>query len=751
MVGFQEGAADVEGGGARLDALRDAVALRLVWICVVGSVPLMWIFHKDGVEPVTTAVGMTLLLGLALCGLLVRSGHGLAGRRGLLGALLVGLVARSTILGGVNTVDFTIVVFVPLLASIMLSARAGWFLAGMAIASGLALVGAEHLGVLPPPRRATPPLGALGIQSVLFALGAIVGGGISRGIQLSLESSEESEQALRRTEERYAMAAAGANYGAWEWDMAADRVWLAPGVQEILGEPSEARVGAPSDWFHRTHPDDRERAWDAAARHIGGHGESFVAELRVRHAGGEFLWLESRGQAVRDEEGKAIRLVGSVTDIGAVREMREALEHRALHDALTGLPNRFLFQDRLDQALRRGRRAGPGAWAVLCFTLDGFKAINESFGHSSGDRLLVEIATRLRARLRDADSAARLGGDEFVVLFEGVGGADGATRASERLLRIFERPFRVGGAEVLARASGGLLIGTGDYREPEGALRDVEFAMRAAKAQADVRLAVFEPEMRRETRRLLELDAELVRALEEREFVPWFQPIVDLSSRYVTGWESLVRWEHDDGTYDLPGAFLPRAEEIGLLPDIDRMLVREACRRVADWSVIGPPQTLSVNLSPRQFTREDMADWLEGVLTWSGLPAERLQLEITERLLLDDRAGVRNTMSRLRALGVKLALDDFGTGYSSLGYLQSFPLDVLKVDRRFIQEVEGRVPGPICRAIVSLAHALGMEVIAEGVETDEQLAALLEMGCTRGQGWLFGEAESVRRPGMRAG
>ncbi len=746
-MGFPEGAVQDADPLLQLEELRDRLALRM--LKAVGLVAVLLIPLVQGRHPEmrSFSVGLFLLGGLAVGFWLIRAGRGLLGRWFLLIAMTAGLVARAALLGGADSPHFTMIAVVPLVASALLSARAGWGFAAAALLSGIALAVAEGAGLLPVPVRVDSPAVSVALVAALLGVGALVGSGLASGIRSALMQRRDAERGRRLTEERYALAAAGANYGAWDWDLATDTLWMAPGVAEILGEPAEARTVDANWWLLRTHPEDRRATWDGLPSNLARDEGTFRVEYRVRHASGGWIWVQSRGRAVEREDGRVVRAVGSFTDIGDVRAMRESLEHRALYDGLTGLPNRALFVRRLSERIGEGGRP----WALFFVDLDRFKTLNDTFGHAAGDRILAQVADRLVAALSPADVVARVGGDEFAVLLADVDGLVDSEARTERALEAIGRPLSVDGSEVELRPSAGLLVGDGGSCSAQDAMRDVDYAMYAAKDEADLRYAVFHPSMRRELRAALELDLRLRRALENRAFVPWFQPIVDLETRRTIGWESLVRWEREDGSILLPGAFLPRAEEIGLLPDIDRQLVQEACAVVADWSVVGAPQTLSVNLSPRQFSRPDTVDWLAGILRKTGMPASRLQVELTEQTLLNDRGGVRETMRDLRDLGVRVALDDFGTGYSSLSYLESLPLDVLKIDRRFVQAGRGGVPGPICAAIVSMASSLGLVVVAEGVETEAQRDALLDLGCTQGQGWLFGRPSGTRTSSSRAG
>ncbi len=432
---------------------------------------------------------------------------------------------------------------------------------------------------------------------------------------------------------------------------------------------------------------------------------------------------------------------GMVKLAGASEERRFLLEryrHRALHDPLTGLPNRDLFLDRVDQALMRGRRSEAADFAVVFFDLDRFKVINDSLGHATGDALLVELADRVKEVLRGADTVARLGGDEFTVLLHGVVDEAACRAAVSRILRVFDTPFRVGEHEISVKASAGIVLGDSGYRDALDILRDADIAMYAAKEQPLETITIFDPAMRREVHGLHALDNELRAALDADAFVPWFQPIVDLETREIVGVEALARWPHG-GEVRSPAAFIPRAEETGLVRRLDRQIVAKACAAVAPRGEL----TLNVNLSAQQFLDPGLVDWLLGVLAETRLPARRLVVEVTESTLLGEFLSTRRAFARLREAGARIAIDDFGTGHSALSYLHRFELSCLKIDTSFVQERGPAGPGPICEAILSVADKLGIDKTAEGIETEAQRARLIELGCRVGQGFLFGRPAPI--------
>jgi diguanylate cyclase (GGDEF)-like protein len=420
-----------------------------------------------------------------------------------------------------------------------------------------------------------------------------------------------------------------------------------------------------------------------------------------------------------------------------------AMVHQALHDSLTGLPNRALFLDRLAHALSRRGSGGGGEVSVLFCDLDRFKTINDSLGHEAGDELLVAVARRILACLRGSDTAARLGGDEFVVLLEDVQSTAEAVAVADRITEAFRTPFAIVGREVYVSASIGIVRGSTDAEE---LLRNADVAMYRAKAEGSGRSAVFEPSMRAEVLDRLELEADLRRAQERGELEVHYQPIVALVDGELAGFEALARWRHPERGLVPPPAFIPVAEESDLIHELGRFVLETACRDAARWDI----GSITVNLSGRQLERADLVQQVADVLVATGLPAGRLVLEITETVLMHDSETTIDRLAALKALGVRLAVDDFGTGYSSLRYLSRFPIDLLKMAKPFVDGVGTEQGAALARTIVDLGASLGLAIVAEGIEQGVQLAQLRRLGCQYGQGYLFarplavGQADALR-------
>jgi diguanylate cyclase (GGDEF)-like protein/PAS domain S-box-containing protein len=547
--------------------------------------------------------------------------------------------------------------------------------------------------------------------------------------------------ALRASEERYALLARGANDGLWDWDMRTGRLFFSPRWKAMLGY-AEHEIGDDLDaWIELVHPDDRRAFEQAIAMHCHGGTPHLEAELRMRHKDGGSRWLLARGIALRDTNGAACRMAGSLTDITTRKAAEARLARSVLYDALTELPNRTLFIDRLHRAIERARRHPEYHFAVLFLDFDRFKVINDSLGHVIGDQLLVAIARRLQACLRTEDTVARLGGDEFAMLIDYIADMADAVQVAERIQRALAQPFDLSGHELFTSVSIGIALSMTGYEQPETVLRDADTAMNRAKAGGRARYELFDSGMHARVVALLRLETDLRRALEREEFEIHYQPIVALASGCTIGFEALVRWRHPKRGMLGPGEFLPVAEETGLIASIDWWVLRRACRQLAAWQTafrLNHPLSMSVNLSGRDFSRPDVADRIAQELRDVGLAGHSLRLEITESVIMEHSEIAAATLARLRAIGVQVSIDDFGTGYSSLSYLHRFPIDTLKIDRSFVSRIgtEGQNT-KIIQTIITLARDLGMQVIAEGVETLDQCNQLRELRCEYGQGFFF--------------
>jgi diguanylate cyclase (GGDEF)-like protein/PAS domain S-box-containing protein len=434
--------------------------------------------------------------------------------------------------------------------------------------------------------------------------------------------------------------------------------------------------------------------------------------------------------------------VASLTDISELKEAERQIYHQAFHDTLTSLPNRALFMEHLNMAMKRGKRREDYHFAVLYLDIDRFKLVNDSLGHSAGDHLLCAFANRLQDSLRDIDTLARLGGDEFIILLEDIEDSSYASKVAERLQQELKRPFMVNGKEVFAPASFGAVLNTKDYDLAADIIRDADAAMYHAKEMGRAQFKIFDKKLHEKVLHLLQRETDLRKAIHKNEFEIHYQPIVILKTASIIGFEALIRWRHPQLGLILPGSFISIAEETGLIIPITRIVVQRACRDLKSWQTQVNDLiklTMNVNISSKHFLQPSLLNDIEDILNQTGLPPDRLKLEITETVLMEDAEETVRLAHRLKDYGLQIVIDDFGTGYSSLSYLQRLPIDTLKVDRSFVSRIQDHPDGNrnIVEAIISLAHRLGMIVVAEGVETPAQYAILLDMNCQFGQGNLF--------------
>jgi diguanylate cyclase (GGDEF)-like protein/PAS domain S-box-containing protein len=547
-------------------------------------------------------------------------------------------------------------------------------------------------------------------------------------------------EAARRSEDRYKLAALGSNDGLWDWDIPSNALYSSDRWKMIVGLPPEANVSTHEQWLDYAHEEDRPALVEALRAHLDGERAHFEHEYRLRHASGDARWVLCRGIAVRDDAGRPVRMAGSLTDISEQRRVRDSLAQAARHDPLTNLPNRTLFSELLQRAIARSARSSAHQYAVLFIDLDGFKLVNDSLGHIIGDRFLIAISQRLQSQLRPGDSLARLGGDEFAVLCENFSTPEDACAIAERLLGALAEPFRIADHELFGSASIGIVLGGAQYRSVDAVLRDADIAMYRAKSSGRGGYEMFDPDMHATALARLTQETELRRAVERKEFSVFYQPIVELSTSRITGLEALLRWKRADGHIDSPAEFIAIAEETGLIIPLTSHVLVEACHQVAAWQqMFGRHLQLSVNVPSKLFSRANFVDEVESVLASSGLLPQSLQLEITESVLINHSEVVDQNFERLHEIGVAVHLDDFGTGYSSLSYLQRYPVDALKLDRSFVARMGTHENDVVGGAIVKLARELGMDIIAEGVETVAHAEQLSALDCPHAQGYLFSE------------
>jgi diguanylate cyclase (GGDEF)-like protein/PAS domain S-box-containing protein len=557
---------------------------------------------------------------------------------------------------------------------------------------------------------------------------------------------QQAESLFLKASERYDLVMQGANEGLWDWNLENHEIYFSQRWKAMLGYADDEIASTLDEWRDRIHPDDKAQFQLELSRHLDGTTSHFEREHRILHKDGTYRWVLSRGLAVRNEEGQAYRIAGSQTDITDRHRAEAQLSHDALHDRLTGLPNRILFQERLEHVLQLAKRHNIFSFAVLFVDLDRFKTINDSLGHLVGDRLLMGIAQRLKACIRSSDTLARLGGDEFAMLIEDVDDKGDIIHLVERIQQEFKLPFHLNGQEIYANASIGVLIETADYDCAEDLLRDADIAMYRAKERGRGCYEVFDITMRDRAVAMLHLETDLRKAIINQEFQLHYQPIVALHNNQITGFEALVRWQHPDKGLIPPIEFIGVAEETGLILPLGIWVLQEACTQMRAWHEefpSDPPLSVSVNVSGKQFAQVDLVDKIRQILAETSFDPHCLKLEITESTIVEDLASAKAKLIQLQELGIQVSIDDFGTGYSSLSYLSRFPINFLKIDRSFIQDIDTSSERlEIIRAIVSLADSLKIDVVAEGVETASQLAQLCSLQPTSGQehfaqGYLF--------------
>lgn len=559
---------------------------------------------------------------------------------------------------------------------------------------------------------------------------------LERSIRYAI-SHQQALDDLTRSEERYALAVRAANDGLWDWDLSSDLIYLSPRWHAILGHAERSGDEDRAVWFDLVHPDDRDGLRACVDAHLCGRTPHLEFEQRMRHADGSWRWTLIRGLAIRGKDGRATRIAGSLSDVTERRSAEHQLQHDALHDALTGLPNRALFMNRLEHVTQRMTREPGAACAVLFLDIDRFKLVNDSLSHAAGDHLLVALAARISTALRPGDTVARIGGDEFTILLDGVGREQDAAVAAERVQRSLDDAFEVHGHELFVTASIGVAL-TGSATSPLELVRNADIAMYDAKGRGPGRCVVFDESMRR--RRIDRLDREntLRQAIEQSLLTVHYQPIIDLATGRVCALEALARWpEH--WPYVAPLEFIPIAEETGMIGALGLHVLRGALDALGGLRrarLVDDGVWVSVNVSPRQLDDPGLAEKVSAALAAAGLPATALKLEITESTLMRDPERMQQILADLCATGVELHLDDFGTGYSSLTALHQFPVEALKIDRSFVNSITTG-SDVIVRSTIALAHSLGMQVIAEGIEDELQLRRLRTLGCEYGQGFLF--------------
>jgi diguanylate cyclase (GGDEF)-like protein/PAS domain S-box-containing protein len=599
---------------------------------------------------------------------------------------------------------------------------------------------------------------------------------LERSIRYAV-NHQDALRSLAASEERYALAACAVNDGIWDWDLETNQIYYSPRWHALLGRADAQDYGTPDTWFELVHEEDLPGLRLAIEAHFSGRTTLLQSKHRMLHTDGEWRWMLSRGMAVRDAQGHPTRIAGSLSDITVSRLTERQLQHDALHDSLTGLPNRALFMDRLERAILRLRRDHSTSCAVLFLDIDRFKLINDSFSHSVGDRLLIALAGRIAGELRPGDTVARIAGDEFTILIDDIESAEveqAATNVANRVHAALGHPFNIDGHHLFVTASTGISVPQMSI-SPADMVRNADIAMYEAKRRGRDRLAVFDESMHRRVSERLARQNALREIIEDSLIEVHYQPVVDLANGDIHGFEALARWPEGWPAVPTP-EFISIAEETGLISTLGLDVLRKALSTLAKWRsmrLIGSDVRMSVNVSARQLDEPNFPEDVLKVLSECGVPGTVLRLEITEGTLMREPERMSRVVSEVCATGVGLELDDFGTGYSSLAALHNFPVNALKIDQSFVAALAVPLPvgtsfpaptstdgwgsapsdpaeslgatmddgGAIIRSIVALGHALGLQVVAEGIERVDQLDRLRGLGCEFGQGFVFSKPQ----------
>jgi diguanylate cyclase (GGDEF)-like protein/PAS domain S-box-containing protein len=563
---------------------------------------------------------------------------------------------------------------------------------------------------------------------------------INQDLEIEIVERIKAEKLLQINEARLDSILSSLKDAVWSVDPTTSQfVYLNDTAEKIYGYPIASFFEDSQFWLKIIHPEDLDRVEKAylSLFNLG----SLREEYRILRPDGETRWVNNCAHFVYDANGYLIRMDGLVSDITDQKRAQEQLIHDALHDALTNLPNRSLFMDRIEQTLKHSKRQTQYLFAIMFIDLDRFKMINDSLGHAIGDRFLQIISQLLESCLRSQDTVARFGGDEFTVLIDNIQSVDEAIVIADRILNQFLQPIDLANQTIFPSASIGIAISNQDYERGADLLRDADIAMYRAKSLGKGRYALFSREMYETNLKTIQIDHDLRYALERNEFELHYQPIISLSSGKLSAFEALIRWQHPTRGFIPPQEFIPIAEETGLIIAIGDWVLNQACKQMRAWQIALPQASelkISVNLASQQVREDNILEKLDQVLAETGIEGSSLRLEITESSLMDHGDQTISKLEQLRARNIQLSIDDFGQGYSSLSYLHRFPVNTLKIDRTFVEQMSlGGQNLEIIRTITILAHALNMDVIAEGVETHQQVAILKQLGCEYAQGYFF--------------
>ena len=565
-------------------------------------------------------------------------------------------------------------------------------------------------------------------------------------LRLQFDDLNARDNDLRRSEERYRLAVEGVNDGVWDWDGKDGRLFMSKKARAILGIEAGEDFLTIEKWFDVILKEDLDKFVVSLNRYITEpQNRHLQVEYRIKTGSGDIKWIRTRGMAIWDEEGNPIRVAGSITDITEQKLADEKIHRLAFFDSLTGLPNRALLMDRFSVAEANARRKGKGI-AVFFLDLDNFKTINDTMGHTYGDKLLLKVGEQLRLKLRKSDTIARLGGDEFIMLQTNISSMDEVYKLASRLLNIFKKPWKLDGREFYVTASIGISIYPNDGTDLKELMKNADAAMYRAKEKGKNNFQIFTPELNMKIMERMEIENHLRKAAERKEFVLYYQPQIELATGRVRSVEALIRWSDPNMGWVMPEAFIHIAEETGLIGDIGEWVMTAACTQLRKWHDEGHEDLkISVNLSARQFQQQDIFEKIMDIVEKTGIRPEWLELEITESLAMQDLEHTTGILKRIRDAGFSISLDDFGKGYSSLNYLKALPITNLKIDKTFIHGITSSAnQAKIVKALISLAHSMDLTVTAEGVESSAQLEFLVKERCDTAQGYLFSKPRPAK-------
>jgi diguanylate cyclase (GGDEF)-like protein/PAS domain S-box-containing protein len=574
-----------------------------------------------------------------------------------------------------------------------------------------------------------------------------------------ITAHKKMETALKTSEERYRLAAEGANDGLWDWNLMSGEIFFSARWKATLGYEEGEIAGMPEEWFDRIHPEDLLHFKTQLSNHLSNQTNSFLCDYRIKHKDGKYRWVSTRGVAIWNPAGYAERIAGSQTDMTERREVEERLRFDALHDTLTHLGNRTLLMDHLRNANERKKRRADFLYGLFFLDIDHFKQVNDSLGHQSGDQLLVEVAHRLEEGLRSTDTVSRfsgletlsrIAGDEFVILLEDFSTVQDIHRVAGRISNLLSTPITIYGKEVQVTASIGLVVPDRSYSSVEDVIRDADIAMYHAKQSGGGQVVCFNEEMYEQIILRMELENDMRRAIDRQEFEVYYQPIYGMGNDRLVGFEALVRWNHPKMGLLLPADFLKIAEETGLIIPIGTAVLRAACKQMQLWeqqNAIFPRLSVGVNFSARQVLNDHLVETVEAILAETDFDPHCLWIEVTESIFNINDGKVRQNLNALRTMGIRVEIDDFGTGFTSLSYLKNLPIDGLKIDQSFLADFQ-ESDQQILKAIVDLGHNLGLVEVAEGIETEKQHAFLKSLSCDYAQGYLLARPSNADQTGL---